>query len=56
MFSWSKAEDDAVMAKLHAVHQKLAARGKLGPSARPPSLDPSLSRGEGRGHICGSVR
>ena len=34
VFSWSKAEDDAVMARLHAVHQKLAGKGKLGPSAR----------------------
>ena len=34
VFSWSKAEDDAVMTKLGAVHQKLAARNKLGPAAR----------------------
>ncbi len=34
VFSWSKAEDDAVMAKLAAVHRKLDAKGKLGPSAR----------------------
>ena len=34
VFSWSKAEDDAVMAKLAVVHQKLAANGKLGPAAR----------------------
>ena len=34
VFSWSKAEDDAVMAKLHAVHSKLAEKGKLGPSLR----------------------
>ena len=34
VFSWSKAEDDAVMARLDAVHQKLAAKGKLGPAAR----------------------
>ena len=34
VFSWSKAEDDAVMARLDAVHQKLASRGKLGPAAR----------------------
>ena len=32
--SWSKAEDDAVMARLGAVQQKLAATGKLGPVAR----------------------
>jgi len=34
VFSWSKAEDDAVMAKLAVVHEKLAAKGKLGPTAR----------------------
>jgi hypothetical protein len=34
VFSWSKAEDDAVMAKLAVVHEKLASRGKLGPTAR----------------------
>ena len=34
VFSWSKAEDDAVMTKLDAVHQKLASKGKLGPAAR----------------------
>ena len=34
VFSWSKAEDEAVMAKLFAVQDKLAAQGKLGPSLR----------------------
>lgn len=32
--AWSKAEDDAVMARLGAVTQKVAAAGKLGPVAR----------------------
>lgn len=32
--SWSKEHDDAVMAKLIAVQDKLAKRGKLGPVAR----------------------
>ncbi len=32
--SWSKAEDDAVIAKRSLVTDKLAARGKLGPVAR----------------------
>jgi hypothetical protein len=31
---WSKAEDDAVMARLGAITGKLAAAGKLGPCAR----------------------
>ena len=32
--SWTKEQDDAVMAKLIAVQEKLARRGKLGPVAR----------------------
>ena len=32
--AWSKAEDDAVMAKLAAVQEKLAKQGRLGPVAR----------------------
>jgi hypothetical protein len=31
---WTQAEDDAVMARLEIVHQRLAAEGKLGPAAR----------------------
>lgn len=31
---WSKAEDDAVMARLSVVHGKLASEGRLGPVAR----------------------
>lgn len=34
VFSWSKAEEDAVMARLGAVNQKLTQQGKLGPSLR----------------------
>src|SRR6266852_1769018 len=34
VYSWTKEEDDAVMAKLDVVHQKLAKQGKLGPAAR----------------------
>ena len=34
VFSWSKAEDDAVMAKLAVVHQKLSAKAKMGPAVR----------------------
>ncbi len=34
VFSWSKEQDDAVMAKLDVVHQKLAKAGKLGPAVR----------------------
>jgi hypothetical protein len=32
--AWSKQEDDAVMAKLSVVQEKLAKQGKLGPVAR----------------------
>ena len=31
---WTRAEDDAVMAKLAVVHEKIASQGKLGPVAR----------------------
>jgi hypothetical protein len=34
VFSWSKEQDDAVMAKLDTVHQTLARKGKLGPAVR----------------------
>jgi hypothetical protein len=34
VFSWTKEEDDAVMAKLDIVHEKLRKAGKLGPSLR----------------------
>ena len=34
VFSWTKEEDDAVMAELAKVHEKLIARNKLGPSVR----------------------
>ncbi len=34
VWSWSKAEEDAVMAKLGAVQEKLIKAGKLGPSLR----------------------
>ena len=34
VFSWSKEEDDAVMAKLAVVQERLTKAGKLGPVAR----------------------
>jgi len=34
VWSWSKEEDDAVMARLSVVHEKLVKAGKLGPSLR----------------------
>jgi hypothetical protein len=32
--SWSKAEDDAVMERLHVVHEELASKHRFGPSLR----------------------
>ena len=34
VFSWSQEQDDAVMAKLGVVQDRLAREGRLGPSAR----------------------
>ena len=34
VFAWSQEEDDAVMARLGVVHERLRAQGKLGPSLR----------------------
>jgi len=34
VFSWSQAEDEAVMSALHAVHEPLAKAGRFGPSVR----------------------
>jgi len=34
VFSWSQEEDDAVMARLGRVHERLAAARKLGPALR----------------------
>jgi hypothetical protein len=45
--SWSKEEDDAVMAKLAVVQQKLAREGRLGPVARllPTTAATTLRKG-----------
>jgi len=34
VMSWSQEEDDAVMAQLGVVHERLESEGKLGPSLR----------------------
>lgn len=34
VFSWTQEEDDAVMARLNVVHEKLDSLGKTGPSLR----------------------
>ncbi|BCP54726.1 hypothetical protein K32_33430 [Kaistia sp. 32K] len=48
--AWSKEEDDAVMARLHKVHEKLARQGKLGPTARlhPTRTATTLLKDQGR--------
>jgi hypothetical protein len=45
--SWTKAEDDALMAKQAVVEQKLAAEGKLGPVVRlmPTTAATTLRKG-----------
>jgi len=47
--SWTKEQDDAVMANLMAVQQKLATEGKLGPVARlmPTARAKTLRKGGG---------
>ncbi len=44
VMSWSQEEDDAVMAKLDVVHQRLLKEGRMGPSLRlmPTSAATSL--------------
>jgi hypothetical protein len=34
VWSWTREEDDAVMARLGVIHEKLVKEGKLGPSLR----------------------
>lgn len=34
VMAWTQAEDDAVMAKLDVVHQKLSSESRMGPSMR----------------------
>ncbi|HEY2658925.1 MAG TPA: YciI family protein [Caulobacteraceae bacterium] len=47
VFSWSKEEEDAVMARLDVVHQGLAKQGRMGPSLRllPTTAATSLRKG-----------
>jgi hypothetical protein len=46
--AWSKAEDDAAMARLEVVQQKLAEAGRLGPVARllPTTAATTLRKGK----------
>lgn len=48
VWSWSREEDDAVMARLSVVHEKLVQEGKLGPSLRLlPTTAATTLRGGG---------
>jgi hypothetical protein len=48
VWSWSREEDDAVMARLSVVHEKLVKEGKLGPSLRLlPTTTATTVRGPG---------
>ena len=48
VWSWSKEEDAAVMARLSVVHEKLVQEGKLGPSLRLlPTTAATTLRGPG---------
>jgi len=48
--NWTKEEDDAVMARLHGVHEKLIRKGQLGPTARllPTSTATTLLKSQDR--------
>jgi hypothetical protein len=48
VFSWSKEQEDKVMADLGAVQERMAKAGKLGPVARlmPTSAATTLRKGE----------
>ena len=48
VWSWTKEEDDAVMARLDVVHKRLEAQGRIGPSARllPTTAATTLRKGE----------
>jgi hypothetical protein len=46
--SWTKEQDDAVMARLDVVHQKLIKQGRFGPTARllPTTAATTLRKGK----------
>jgi hypothetical protein len=49
VWSWTKAQDDAVMGRLKVVHDRLTAEGKLGPSLRllPTTAAATLRKSDG---------
>jgi hypothetical protein len=46
--AWTKEEDDAVLARLHVVHDQLAREGRLGPTARlmPTTAATTIRKGK----------
>ena len=48
VWSWSKAEDEAVMARLGVVHERLTREGRLGPALRllPPTAATTLRKSQ----------
>jgi hypothetical protein len=50
--SWTPQQDTAVMGKLHGVHERLTAEGRLGPAARlGATKDAFTLRGPGAGMV-----
>ena len=50
--SWTPQQDSAVMGKLHGVHDRLTAEGRLGPAARlGATKDAFTLRGPGAGMV-----
>ena len=50
--SWTPEQDSAVMGKLHGVHDRLTAEGRLGPAARlGATKDAFTLRGPGAGMV-----
>ncbi|WP_091737116.1 YciI family protein [Phenylobacterium immobile] len=49
VWSWTKAQDDAVMDRLQVIHERLTAEGKLGPSLRllPTTAAATLRKSDG---------
>ena len=49
VMSWTKEEDDAVMARLDVVHEKLKREGKFGPALRlmPTTAATTLNKSDG---------
>lgn len=49
--TWSKAQDDAVLARLKAVRMKLTEEGRMGPAARLMGTTAAVTLRKGREHV-----